>query len=108
MDAVADVDFAVRMSRHGGVAFINLEGLYTRYDDASSIIERVAAAASGQEAAHVLAEAYEQRVRDELITALITRIKAQGAIAAVATAPASDRPHAALASQTGAGLFLVS
>ena len=34
MDAVADVDFAVRMSRHGGVAFINLEGLYTRYEDA--------------------------------------------------------------------------
>src|SRR3972149_5965855 len=47
MDAVADPDFAVRMSRHGGLAFINLEGLYTRYDDASAIIERVAAAASG-------------------------------------------------------------
>jgi IMP dehydrogenase len=30
MDAVADADFAVRMSRHGGVAFVNLEGLYTR------------------------------------------------------------------------------
>ena len=35
MDAVADTDFAVRMSRHGGVAFVNLEGLYTRYEDAS-------------------------------------------------------------------------
>ena len=40
MDAVADADFAVRMSRHGGLAFVNLEGLYTRYEDASSIIER--------------------------------------------------------------------
>jgi len=51
MDAVADAEFAVRMSRHGGVAFVNLEGLYTRYEDASPIIERVAAALDGQEAA---------------------------------------------------------
>ena len=42
MDAVADADFAARMSLHGGLAFINLEGLYTRYEDAGPIIERVA------------------------------------------------------------------
>ena len=107
MDAVADTDFAVRMSRHGGAAFVNLEGLYTRYDDASAIIERVAAAESGQAAAHILAEAYEQPVRDELITALITRIKTQGAIAAVATTPASAWHHAEVAAAAGADLFLV-
>ena len=38
MDAVSDADFAVRLSRHGGVAFVNLEGLYTRYEDAAPII----------------------------------------------------------------------
>ena len=107
MDAVADADFAVRMSRHGGVAFVNLEGLYTRYEDASPIIERVAAAEDGRAAAHVLAEAYERPVRDELITALITRIKAQGAIAGVATTPASAWHHAELAADAGADLFLV-
>ena len=31
MDAVVDADMAVRIGRHGGVAFVNLEGLYTRY-----------------------------------------------------------------------------
>ncbi len=107
MDAVADADFAVSMSRHGGVAFVNLEGLYTRYEDASSIIERVASAESGQAAGHILAEAYEQPVRDELITALITRIKAAGAVAAVSTTPASAWHHAELAAEAGADLFLV-
>src|SRR5688500_5292200 len=107
MDAVSDADFAVRLHRHGGVAFVNLEGLYTRYEDASPIIDRVAAAESSQAAAHVLAEAYEQPVRDELISALITRIKAQGAIAAVATTPASAWHHAELAADAGADLFLV-
>jgi len=107
MDAVADPDFAVRMSRHGGLAFINLEGLYTRYDDASAIIERVAAAASGAEAASVLAEAYAAPVRAELIRSLIARIKAQGGIAAVSTTPASAWEHAEIAAEAGADLLLV-
>jgi IMP dehydrogenase len=107
MDAVADADFAVRLSRHGGVAFVNLEGLYTRYEDASPIIERVAAAESGHAAASVLAEAYEAPVRDELITAVIGQIKAAGGIAAVATTPAVAWHHAELAAEAGADLFLV-
>jgi IMP dehydrogenase len=107
MDAVSDADFAVRMSRHGGLAFINLEGLYTRYEDAGPIIERVAAATSGQEAASVLAEAYAAPVRPDLIRALISRVKAQGGIAAVATTPASAWDHAELAADAGADLLLV-
>jgi IMP dehydrogenase len=107
MDAVADADFAVRLARHGGVAFVNLEGLYTRYDDAGPVIERVAAAGSAAEAASVLAEAYRAPVRDDLISALITRIKAAGALAAVATTPASAWHHAELAADAGADLFLV-
>ena len=107
MDAVADADFAARMSRHGGLAFINLEGLYTRYEDAGPIIERVAAAASGQQAAELLADAYAAPVRDELITALITRVRSQGGIAAVATTPGSAWHHAEVAAEAGAQLFLV-
>ncbi len=107
MDAVADPDFAVRMSRHGGLAFINLEGLYTRYDDASAVIERVAAAASGVQAASILAEAYAAPVRPELIRSLIARVKAQGGIAAVSTTPASAWEHAEVAAEAGADLLLV-
>jgi IMP dehydrogenase len=107
MDAVADPGFAVRLHRHGGVAFVNLEGLYTRYEDVGPIIERVVAAESGREAAHVLADAYEQPVRDDLVRAVITRIKAQGAVAAIATTPAAAWHHAELAAEAGADLFLV-
>jgi len=107
MDAVSDADFAARMSRHGGLAFINLEGLYTRYEDAGRIIDQVVAAASNQEAAELLAGAYAAPVRDELITALITRVLAQGGIAAVATTPGSAWHHAEVAAEAGAELFLV-
>lgn len=107
MDAVADADFAVRMSQVGGMAFVNLEGLYTRYEDASAIIERVAEAESGHAAASVLAEAYAAPVRDELIANLIRRIKEAGGIAAVATTPGAAWHHAEVAADAGADLFLV-
>ena len=107
MDAVADADFAVRMSQHGGLAFVNLEGLYTRYEDPSGVIGRVTAAESGQAAASVLADAYREPVRDDLIAALIGRIKAGGGLAAVATTPASAWHHAEVAAAAGADLFLV-
>jgi IMP dehydrogenase len=107
MDAVADVAFAARMSRAGGVAFVNLEGLYTRYEDASPVIERVAAAESGQHAAQLLAEAYAAPVRDDLIAAVIRAIKVSGGIAAVSTTPAAAWHHAEVAADAGADLFLV-
>ena len=107
MDAVTDVSFAARLSRAGGVAFINLEGLYTRYEDASPIIERVAAAESGQQAAQLLAEAYAAPVRDDLIGAVIRGIKASGGVAAVSTTPAVAWHHAEVAADAGADLFLV-
>ena len=107
MDAVSDASFAALMSRAGGLAFVNLEGLYTRYDDPAPILDRVAGAESGEAARAILAEAYAAPVRDDLVTYLVRRIKAAGAIAGVATTPASAWRHAELASDAGAELFLV-
>jgi IMP dehydrogenase len=107
MDAVTDADMAIRFHRLGGLAVVNLEGLWTRYEDATPIIERVVAAPDGEAASAVLAEAYAAPVRDELITALILRIRAGGALAAVATTPASAWHHAEVAAAAGADLFVV-
>ena len=46
-------------------------------------------------------------MRDDLITALITRVRAQGGVAAVATTPGSAWHHAEVAAEAGAELFLV-
>ncbi|HET9498266.1 MAG TPA: GuaB3 family IMP dehydrogenase-related protein [Candidatus Limnocylindria bacterium] len=107
MDAVSDAEMAVRLHRHGGLAVVNLEGLYTRFADAGPIIDRVVAAPDGLAAGRILAEAYDEPIRPELIGGLITRIKAEGAAAAVATTPASAWDHAELAAAAGADVFLV-
>ena len=107
MDAVSDADMAVRMHLLGGLAVVNLEGLYTRYADAGPIIDQVVAAPDDIAAARVLAEAYAEPVRPELIGALVTRIKVSGAPAVVASTPASAWDHAAVAAEAGADLFVV-
>jgi IMP dehydrogenase len=107
MDAVSDAEMAIRLHRLGGLAVVNLEGLWTRYEDPGPIIGRVVEASDGEAASAVLAEAYAEPIRDELITALITRIKAGGAVAAVATTPASAWHHAEVAAAAGADLFVV-
>jgi IMP dehydrogenase len=107
MDAVSDADMAVRLYRHGGLAVVNLEGLYTRFADAGPVIEQVVAAEDGLAAGRILADAYDQPIRPELIRALITRIKAAGAAAAVATTPASAWEHAELAADAGADVLVV-
>ena len=107
MDAVSDPSFATLMRRAGGLACVNLEGLYTRYDDPDPVIERVTAAESADAAHTVLAEAYAAPVRSDLVGRIIRRLKADGGIAAVATTPANAWEHAELAAEAGADLFLV-
>jgi IMP dehydrogenase len=107
MDAVSDAEMAIRLHRLGGLAVVNLEGLWTRYENPEPIIQRVVDASDGEAASAVLADAYAEPIRDELITALITRIKAGGAVAAVATTPASAWHHAEVAAAAGADLFVV-
>jgi IMP dehydrogenase len=107
MDAVSDAEMAIRLHRLGGLAVVNLEGLWTRYENPEPIIQRVVEASDGEAASAVLAEAYAEPIRNELITALITRIKAGGAVAAVATTPASAWHHAEVAAAAGADLFVV-
>ena len=107
MDAVSDAEMAVRLHRLGGLAVVNLEGLYTRFADAGPIIEQVVAAPDGLAAGRILAGAYDEPIRPDLISGLITRIKSAGAAAAVATTPASAWDHAELAAAAGADVFLV-
>ena len=107
MDAVSDPTFAGLMGRAGAVAFLNLEGLYTRYADPEPFLDRIAAAETGDAAREILAEAYAEPVRDELVVELVRRIKGTGAVAAVATTPASAWRHAELVADAGADLFLV-
>jgi IMP dehydrogenase len=106
MDAVVDVRLAGELARLGGLAILNLEGVQTRYDDPSEVLGRVAAAPA-EDVQDVLAEAYREPIRDDLIVRRIAELHAAGSKAAVAATPAAARKLGPFCAEHGADLFLV-
>ena len=106
MDAVVDTRMAGELARLGGLAVLNLEGVQARFDDPATILERIATAAD-TEVHDILAEAYQQPIREDLIAARIEAIHAAGSKAAVAATPAVARKFGPFVAEHGADLFLV-
>jgi IMP dehydrogenase len=106
MDAVVDPKFAIAMHQAGGLAVLNLEGVWTRYDDPSSMLQEVASA-SRDEATLILQQAYQQPIREDLIARRIKEIKAGGAVAAVSVTPMLTKKYAPLIQEAGADIIVV-
>ena len=106
MDAVVDARFAGVLAGLGGLAVLNLEGVQTRYEDADALLERIATAPDG-EVQGILAEAYAQPIRDELVARRIDEIRGAGSPVAVSATPAAARRFGPFCAEHGADLFLV-
>lgn len=106
MDAVADPAFAGALARLGGLAVLNLEGVQTRYDDPREVLDRIAAAPDDQ-VHDVLAQAYLEPIREELVARRIEETHAAGSKAAVSATPGAARKWGPFCAEHGADLFLV-
>ncbi len=106
MDAVVNARMAGALARLGGLAVLNLEGVQTRYDDADAVLARIAAAADA-DVQGLLAEAYQQPIREDLIARRLEEMHAAGSKAAVAATPGAARRFGPFCAEHGADLFLV-
>lgn len=106
MDAVVDARFAGELARLGGLAVLNLEGVQARYDDPDAILERIATAPDDA-VQDLLAEAYAEPIREDLVARRIQEIHDAGSKAAVAATPAAARRFGPFCAEHGADLFLV-
>jgi IMP dehydrogenase len=106
MDGVVDVPFAISLSRLGGLAVLNLEGLQTRYDDPSEPLADIAAAPR-ETATELLQRLYQPPIRDDLVARRVQEIKAGGGIAAVSSTPSLAERLGPVAAEAGVDLFFV-
>ena len=106
MDAVADPAFAGHMARLGGLSVLNLEGVQTRYDDPSQVIDQVIAA-SKEEVTSVFQRLYAAPIQERLIGQRVQEVKATGAVCAVSVTPAAAKQLAPLAVEAGAAIVVV-
>lgn len=106
MDGVVDVPFAVKMSKLGGLAALNLEGIQTRYDNPAEVLTQIANA-SPEEATHLLQKIYRTPVKEKLITKRIKEIKAKKGVAVVSSIPQKAERYGKIAQAAGCDIFIV-
>jgi len=106
MDGVVDVRFAIALSKLGGLAVLNIEGVQTRYSDPDTILAEIARA-SPQEVTSLLQKIYTEPIKENLIGDRIRAIKAEGAICAVSLTPANTKRLSPLAVEAGMDILVV-
>src|SRR5919107_1728656 len=92
MDGVVSPRTAGIIGRLGGLAVLNLEGVFTRYEDAEAQLERIAHLPK-DEATAEMQRIYREPIKDELITQRIREIKDMGVVCAASLTPQRVRTH---------------
>src|SRR5215208_4479171 len=77
MDGVVSPRTAGIVGKLGGLAVLNLEGIWTRYEDAEAMLERIAQLPREQATAE-MQRIYQEPIKDELVAQRIREIKEQG------------------------------
>jgi IMP dehydrogenase len=95
MDASVSPTTAIQIGKLGGLACLNLEGLWTRYEDPEPVYEEIADL-SDEKATRRMQELYKEPVKDELISRRIREIKQGGVIACASLTPQRVEQYAKL------------
>lgn len=86
MDGVVSPEIAIAMGKLGGLGCLNLEGIYTRYEDPAKILEEISTLDKDKATAR-MQEIYQEPVKGELITERIKQIKDAGVTACASLTP---------------------
>ncbi|MDA8070404.1 MAG: GuaB3 family IMP dehydrogenase-related protein [Actinomycetota bacterium] len=86
MDGVTSPRTAIEIGRLGGVGVLNLEGLWTRYEDPEALFEEIAELPDDKATAR-MQQMYQEPVKAELVTERIRQIKAAGVVSCASITP---------------------
>lgn len=106
MDGVVDPNFSILMGKLGGMAILNLEGVWTRYDDPSGILKEIGET-SPDRATELVQQLYQPPVREDLIARRVEQIKASGVPPIVSSIPQKAERYGAIAQEAGCDVFVV-
>jgi IMP dehydrogenase len=106
MDGVVSPATAIILGRLGGLAVLNLEGLWTRYEDADAQLEHIASL-EPDEATAEMQRIYAEPIKPELIDRRIREIKAAGVLAAASLTPQRVRAHYQTALDAGLDILVI-
>jgi IMP dehydrogenase len=106
LDGVVSPRTAGILGRLGGLAVLNLEGIFCRYEDADLQLERIAALPP-ERATREMQEIYTEPVKPELIARRIREIKEHGVVAAASLTPQRVQQHYEVALEAGLDILVI-
>jgi IMP dehydrogenase len=106
MDSVVSPATAIAMGNLGGLGVLDLEGLWTRYDDAAGKLAEVRAL-DPADATRAMQELYSAPIQPELIKSRLAEIRAAGVPVAGALSPQRTQEHYKTVVAAGVDLFVI-
>jgi IMP dehydrogenase len=106
MDGVVSPTTAIEIGRLGGLAVLNLEGVFTRYADADDQLARIAELPKDS-ATREMQEIYREPLKPELIGERIAEIKASGVVTAASLTPQQVVTHYEAALEAGLDILVI-
>lgn len=106
MDSVVSPATAIALGNLGGVGVLDLEGLWTRYEDPEPLLAEIAGLAEDAVIPR-MQEIYSEPVKPELITARLAEIRAAGVTVAGALSPQRTQEFWKVVVDAGVDLFVI-
>jgi IMP dehydrogenase len=106
MDGVVSPRIAVELGRLGGLGVLNLEGLWTRYEDPDPVYAEIAGLPDA-EATKRMQELYAEPIKPELIGQRVSEIKEGGVVAAASLTPQRVARYHTFALEAGLDILVI-
>jgi IMP dehydrogenase len=106
MDGVISPETAIKLGELGGIGVLNLEGIYTRYENAEAQLEKIAKLPKDK-ATSTMQEIYSQPVEPKLVAQRIEEIKSKRVMAVGALTPQRVREYYEIALAAGLDILVI-
>ena len=106
MDSVVSPETAIAIGKLGGLGVLDLEGLWTRYEDPTKQLKEIAEL-SVAEATVGLQRIYSEPIKPELIRDRLAQIRKAGVTVAGALSPQRTAEFAKVVTSSGVDLFVI-
>ncbi|GAB2817782.1 GuaB3 family IMP dehydrogenase-related protein [Actinoallomurus bryophytorum] len=106
MDSVVSPDLAISIGKLGGLAALDLEGLWTRYESPEPLLAEITSLEDGT-ATRRLQELYAEPIKEELIGRRIKEIRDAGVTVAARLSPQRTAQYHKAVIDAGVDLFVI-
>ncbi|GAA0035154.1 GuaB3 family IMP dehydrogenase-related protein [Brevibacterium metallidurans] len=106
MDSAMSPDTAIALGKLGGLGVLDLEGLWTRYEDPAPLLAEIAQLPSDMATAR-MQELYSAPIQAELITARLAEIREAGVTVAGALTPQRTQQFYKTVVDAGVDIFVI-